>query len=177
MGVMFFWAFPFFFFLIFSVSSASSKRVCKKTIFIGFLHTLKHLVTSCNNNQVKPKLPKKKVHNFFSETPFLTKFFFKNTNFAPPPENCAPKNLQKPLFYRLKKGGQVIDPTLAKLLTLLWPKCGQVVDPTAYIYMYIDIYIYAVKLLSGPSLALSGVIIWSKVASVSGPSLFFLPIL
>ena len=33
--------------------------------------------------------------------------------------------------------------------------------------------IYAVKLLSGPSLALSGVIIWSKVVSLSGPSLRF----
>ena len=34
------------------------------------------------------------------------------------------------------------------------------------------IYIYAVKLLSGPSLAFWGVIIWSKVGSLSGPSLF-----
>ena len=31
---------------------------------------------------------------------------------------------------------------------------------------------HAVKLLSGPSLALSGVIILSKVVSLSGPSLF-----
>ena len=39
------------------------------------------------------------------------------------------------IFYRLKKGGQVIDPTVAKLLTLKWPKCGQLIDPTAYIYI------------------------------------------
>ena len=36
------------------------------------------------------------------------------------------------------------------------------------------IYIYAVKYLSGPSLALSGVTIWSNVGSLSGPSLFLL---
>ena len=119
------------FFLLFSVSSASSKRVCKKNYFYRvFLHTLlKHLVTSCSNKEVKPKLPQKKVHNFFSETPFLTNFFFKNTNFAPPPENCAQKISQNPYFYRLKKrwpsywpkGGQVIDPTLAKKWPSYWP--------------------------------------------------------
>ena len=45
----------------------------------------------------KPKLPKKKVHIFFRK-PFFDQIFFKNTNFAPPPENCAQKNLPKPLF-------------------------------------------------------------------------------
>ena len=33
-------------------------------------------------------------------------------------------------------------------------------------------YIYVVKLLSGPSLAFSGVIIWAKWGLLSGPSLF-----
>ena len=127
LGVTFF--LPFFF-LLFSVSSASSKRVCKKTYFYRvFLHTLlKHLVTSCSNKEVKPKLPEKKVHNFLSETPFFD-HFFKNTNFAPPPENCAQKISQNPYFYRLKKrwpsywpkGGQVIDPTLAKKWPSYWP--------------------------------------------------------
>ena len=94
----------------------------------------------------KAKTPPKKGAHFFSETSFLTKFF-KNTNVAPPPENCAPKNLQKnPVYIGSKKGGQVIDPTVAKLLTLLWPKCGQVIDPTAYIY----IYIYAGELFLVP---------------------------
>ena len=36
---------------------------------------------------------------------------------------------QTPIFIGSKKGGQVIDPTVAKLLTLLWPNCGQVIDP------------------------------------------------
>ena len=39
-------------------------------------------------------------------------------------------------------------------------------------YIFIHIYIYAVKLLSGPSLPLSGVIIWSKWGLLSGPRLF-----
>ena len=34
------------------------------------------------------------------------------------------------------------------------------------------IYIYAVKLLSGPSLGFSTVIIWAKLGLLSGPSLF-----
>ena len=86
----------------------------------------------------KPKLPQKKVHIFLFGNPFLTKLFFKNTNFAPPPENCAQKISQNPYFYRLKKNGQVIDPTMAKLLTLKWPKYGQVIDPTASIYIYVS---------------------------------------
>ena len=40
------------------------------------------------------------------------------------------------------------------------------------LYIYIYIYMHAVKLFSGPSLAFWGVIIWSKVGSLSGPSLF-----
>ena len=81
------------------------------------------------------------MHIFFRKPLFWPNFVFKNTNFAPPPENCAPKNLQNPYFHRLKKGGQVIDPTVAKLLTLLCPKCGQVIDPTAYIYIYVCVCI------------------------------------
>ena len=138
MGVIFFGPF-FFFLLLFSVSSASSKRVCKKKpIFVGFFaHPSKHLVTSCSNNQVKPKLPPKKVHNFFSETPFVDQFFSKTLILHHPLKTVHQKISKKAYFYRLKKGGQVIDPTVAKLLTLLWPKCGQVIDPTAYIYIYI----------------------------------------
>ena len=39
-------------------------------------------------------------------------------------------------------------------------------------HAYIYIYIYAVKLLSGPSLGVSKVIIWAKSMLLSGPSLF-----
>ena len=74
MGVAFFGLF----FSCFSVSSASSKRVLKTKLFsLGFLNTLlKHLVTSCSNNQLNPQTPpppkKKEVHNFFlPENPFF----------------------------------------------------------------------------------------------------------
>ena len=91
MGVIFWGAFLFFSFFLFLLHLARGRA--KKTYFYRVsLHTLlKHLVTSCSNNQVKPKLPKKKVHNFFFGNPFFDQIFFKNTNFAQPPENCAPK--------------------------------------------------------------------------------------
>ena len=93
-----------FFSSCFSVSSASSKRVLKKTYFHRvFAHPLlKHLVTSCSNNEVKPNPPPKKAVHIFFGTPFLTIFSKKNTHFAPPPENCA-QTSQKTYFYRLKK--------------------------------------------------------------------------
>ena len=102
-GCYFFWV---LFFLLFSVSSASSKRVLnKKPIFIGvFLHTLlKHLLPSCSNKEVKPKLPKKKVHIFFSETPFLTTFFSKTLILHHPLKTVHQKISKNPYFYRLKK--------------------------------------------------------------------------
>ena len=136
LGVTFFWGFFFFVFFCFSLHLA---RGCSnKPIFIGFLHTLlKHLVPSCSNKEVKPKLPKKKVHIGFSETPFLTNFFSKTLILHHPLKTVHQKISKNPYVYRLKKDGQVIDPTMAKLLTLLWPKNGQVIDPTAYIYIYI----------------------------------------
>ena len=44
--------------------------------------------------------------------------------------------------------------------------------PFSNITKYIYIYIYAVELLSGPSLGVSKVIIWAKSMLLSGPSLF-----
>ena len=132
-GCYFFW--PFF--LPFSVSSASSKRVLKKNYFYRFLHTLlKHLVTSCSKKEVKPKLPKKRCL-FFGNLFFDQKQLSKTLILHHPLKTVHQKISQNPYFYRLKKGGQVIDPTVAKLLTLLCPKCGQVIDPTTYIYIYI----------------------------------------
>ena len=99
MGVTFFCPFLF---LLFSVSSGSSERVLKKNYFYRvFLHTLlKHLVTSCNNKEVKPKLPKKKVHNFFFGNLFFDQKQLSKTLILHHPlkTNCAPKNLPKPLF-------------------------------------------------------------------------------
>ena len=43
---------------------------------------------------------------------------------------------KNPIFIGSKKGRQVIDLEVAKLLTLKWPKCGQVIDPTAHIYIH-----------------------------------------
>ena len=102
---------------------------------------LKHLVPSCSNKEVKPKLPKKKVHNFFSETPFLTKFFSKTLILHHPLITVHQKISKKTYFYGSKKDGQVINSTMAKLLTQLWPKNGQVINPTACIYIYIYIAI------------------------------------
>ena len=123
----------FILFLFFHVSSASSKRVLKKTLSLwGSWNTLlKHLVTSCSNNEIKPK-------PFSFENP-LTK-----TLLLHHPLKTVHKNLKKKLFLLVQKrwpsywpwGGQVIDLEVAKLLTLKWPKCGQVIDPTAHIYIY-----------------------------------------
>ena len=84
----------------------------------------------------KAKTPPKKGAHFFSETPFLTNFFSKTLILHHPLKTVHQKSQKKPIFIGSKKGGQVIDPTVAKLLTLLWPKCGQVIDPTTYIYIY-----------------------------------------
>ena len=126
----------FFFFFLFLLHLA---RGCsKKTYFYRFFaHPSKASSDIMQQQGSKAKTPQKKGAHFFSETPFLTKFFSKTLILHHPLKTVHQKISKKPYFYRLKKGGQVIDPTVAKLLTLLWPKCGQVIDPTAYIYIYI----------------------------------------
>ena len=128
--LLFFWPL-FFFVLLFSVSSASSKRVLKKTYFYrSFLHTLlKHLVTSCSNKEVKPKLPQKRCTFFFGNLFFDQKQLSKTLILHHPLKTVHKKSPKTPIFIGSKKGGQVIDPTVAKLLTLKWPKCGQVKEP------------------------------------------------
>ena len=87
-----------FFFFLFLLHLA---RGCsKKTYFYGFLHTLlKHLVTSCSNNEVKPKLPPKKVHNcFFSETSFFDQKQLSKTLILHHPLKTVHKNISKNLF-------------------------------------------------------------------------------
>ena len=103
------------------------------------MHTLlKHLVPACSNKEVKPKHPQKKVHIFFFGNPFFDQIFFSKTLILHHPLKTVHQKIsQNPYFYGLKKkAGQVIDPSPARLLTLLWPKSGQVIDPTAYIYIY-----------------------------------------
>ena len=102
-GVTFFGLFCFFL-LIFSVSSASSKRVFKKTYFYRvYLHTLlKHLVTSCSNNQLKPKLPKKKCKLFFGN-PFFDQKQLSETLILHRLKTVHKNLKKKSYFYRLNK--------------------------------------------------------------------------
>ena len=103
------------------------------------MHTLlKHLVPACSNKEVKPKPPKKRC-TFFFGNPFFDQIFFSKTLILHHPLKTVHQKIsKKPYFYRLKKNGQVIDPTMARLLTLLWPKYVQVIDPTAYIYIWVS---------------------------------------
>ena len=126
-----------FFFLLFLFLLHLARGCSKKTIFIGFLHTLlKHLVPSCSNKEVKAKTPQKKgAHSFFGN-PFFDQFFSKTLILHHPLKTVHQKISQKPYFSRLKKDGQVIDPTMAKLLTLLWPKMAKLLT-LQHIYIYI----------------------------------------
>ena len=82
------------------------------------------------------KTPQKKGAHFFRKSLFWPNFFSKTLILHHPLKTVHQKISKKPYFYRLKKDGQVIDPTMARLLTLKWPKYGQVIDPTAHIYIY-----------------------------------------
>ena len=97
-------------------------------------------------------------------------------------QTCVLKALLKSLVLpaerrRTKKTKENVD----QLLTQQRAKCGPIVDPTKgkmwtnyWPYnVYIHISMHAVKLLSGPSLAILDVIIWAKWVLLSGPSLFF----
>ena len=97
MGVTFFW--PFFVFSSFFLFLLHLARGCSKNhIFIGFLHTLlKHLVTSCSNKEVKPKLPKKGAY-FFSETSFFDQKQLSKTLILHHPLKIVHQKSPKPLF-------------------------------------------------------------------------------
>ena len=84
------------------------------------------------------KTPPKKGAHFFFGNPFFDQIFFSKTLILHHPLKTVHQKISKnPYFIGSKKDGQVIDPTMARLLTLLWPKYGQVIDPTACIYIYI----------------------------------------
>ena len=54
------------------------------------------------------------------------------------------------------------ETNLAPEITFENGKLGPWANLTAYVYMCVCIYIYAVKLLAGPSLAFLSDIVWSK---------------
>ena len=104
------------------------------------------------------------MHIFFGNPFFDQKQLSKTLILHHPPKTVHKKISKKnPIFIGSKKGGQVIDLEVAKLLTLKWPKCGQVIDPTAYIYIYIYVYCFFLSLslylvfffFFSPSLSLS----------------------
>ena len=90
----------------------------------------------------KAKTPQKKGAHVFFGNPFFDNFS-KTLILHHPLKTVHKKSPKNPIFIGSKKG-QLIDPTMAKLLTLLWPKNGQVIDPTTYIYIcvYICMYLY-----------------------------------
>ena len=104
---------------------------------------------------------KEKTKNaiFFSKTSFLTTQNFAKTLFW---HIVTLFVLQKKPKSTIKLGktaknlDQFLTYNLDQFLTYKTPNLGPVFNFTAYIY------IYAVKLLSGPSLAISKVIIWAK---------------
>ena len=117
LGVTFFWV--FFCFSSFFLFVQHLARGCsKKPYFYGFFaHPSKASSASMQQQGSEAKTPQKKGAHFFfffRKSLFRPSFFFKNTNFAPPPENCAPKNIQKRLFLPAQK-------KMARLLTLPWP--------------------------------------------------------
>ena len=132
----------------------------KQTIFIGFFaHPSKASSDIMQQQGSKAKTPQRKgAQFFFFGNPFFDQFFSKALILHHPLKTVHKKSPQNPIFIGSKKGGQVIDPKVAKLLTLLWPKNGQVIDPAAYIY----IYMHAVELKTGPIFAFSSVKNWSN---------------
>ena len=110
----------------------------KKTYFYSFFaHPSKASSAIMQQQGSKAKTPQKKGAHFFFGNPFFDQFFSKTLILHHPLKIVHQKISKNPYFYRLKKDVQVIDPTMARLSTLLWPKYGQVIDPTAYIYIYI----------------------------------------
>ena len=80
-----------------------------------------------------------------------------------------PKNTIKLGKKTAKKNlDQFLTLDLDQFLTLETPNLGPVFNSTAYIYMYV----YAVKSIIGPSLAIFKVNNWAKSKSIIGPRSF-----
>ena len=134
------WMLFFGFFLLFSVSSASSKRVLKKPYFYRvFAHPSK-----ASSDIMQQQGQKKSTHFFRKPLFFYQKQLSKTLILHHPLKNCAQKISQNPYFYRLKKRwpsywpyrGQVIDLKMAKMWPSYWPY-------SIYIYICCGVIILA----------------------------------
>ena len=100
--------------------------------------------------------PPKKRRPPISENPNFDKIqLFQTIILHQPLKTVHSKNTIKQFFF---EGGQVIDSTVARLLTLKRLKCGQAIDSTAHIYIYIAgtqaiAYIFGSKPIYHPRLA------------------------
>ena len=136
----------------------------KNTIFLGFFLMFVFQFFSCFLFFfLQHKKDKNKKCTFFFETPFFDNLTNCQKNiFAPLHTICVflrcPENTIKLGKTSKKNLGPSFDATLDQVLTQKTPNLGPSFDSTA------NIYIYAVVLLSGPSLAFWGVIIWAKFA-------------
>ena len=99
LGVTFCFGLSFFFFFFLFLLHLARGCAKKPYFYRVFWHTLlKHLVTIMQQQWSEAKTHQKKGAIFFQKTLFWPNSFSRNTNLAPPPHNCAPKNLPKPLF-------------------------------------------------------------------------------
>ena len=138
-----------FFFFLFSSYSASSKRVLKHPIFIGFFeHPSKTSTNIMQQQSTKASNPPKKC-TFFRKPLFWPEVFFckKKTPVLHHPLRTVPwKNSPNPILIGSKK--------VAKLFTLRWPSywpwSGQDVAKLLtlqHIYIHIYIYIHSCNLM------------------------------
>ena len=124
----------------------------KNNLFLGFPFPFFHFFSFAFSNKTRQK----QKMLFFVENPFLTPQQPAQINiFAPLHTICDFKLPPKHFGKTSKKSWTDFDSTLARFLTQTRPDFWQIFDS-------LYIYIYAVKLLSGPSLAILGVIIWAK---------------
>ena len=164
--------------IAFAPKNGSHRRFAVNAVKIGILRDFETAIFESKDREVLPAVFKSplikavvkstlsKMRSFLHSNlrPLL------NNNFAHRDENCCGKQPIFPVFFW---AGPVINPaqTRYKLRKVLNPDQLQILQRAhmcmymyvcMYIYINIYIYIYAVKFLSGPSLAILGVIIWAK---------------
>ena len=151
-------SFAFAFFLLFQ--QQKPHKLVETPIFVVFLQTWKK--DNFQNLNVKQRKLKNPVFEpFFWKKRLVLENWQtigheKHKMIAEQKQN----RLKPPFFVAKMTLAQLVPLNLAQLVTFKNPKLGPVNNSTAYIY----IYMHAVKLLTGPSLAFSKVINWSKFA-------------